>query len=279
MMELGQISLLLVLGMIVGAVFSSIGAAGGILASFFLVSIIGVTDPNSVKPMAQIITLAIALFFIPNYVKRSAYVLPLGLIISFGGVIGAFVGSTFSAHYLADMSTFRPLFGVLAVLVAVQIFWKLYQSKSTESFAFSKKGVHQLSLNYRHIAFYYGDRAYQFSLWLPWIAGFIIALIASIFGVGGGFLLVPFMTSLLQMPMFIVPATAAIAVFVSSSISIANYLRLGAELEYGTLLFLIMGGFIGAMLGPKFNRLVKESWLQLILAVIVLLIGIKYIAL
>jgi len=52
MMELGQISLLLVLGMIVGAVFSSIGAAGGILASFFLVSIIGVADPNSVKPMA-----------------------------------------------------------------------------------------------------------------------------------------------------------------------------------------------------------------------------------
>ena len=41
------------------------------------------------------------------------------------------------------------------------------------------------------------------------MAGAIIAMTAAVFGVGGGFLLVPYMASLLHMPMYIIPATAA----------------------------------------------------------------------
>lgn len=276
-MDFSHIALLLAWGVLVGVVFSSIGAAGGILASFGLISVIGIADPNNVKPMAQILTLAVALFFIPNYIKRASYVLPLGLMISAGGVVGAIIGSTFSQHYLSDMSTFRPLFGVLAILVAAQIFWKLYKGKKTTGFELSAQGVTNLRVTKQFMTFDYGKHHYQFNPWLPWAAGFIIAVVASIFGVGGGFLLVPFMASMLHMPMFIIPATAAIAVFISSGISIANYLKMGATLDYSTLLFLIVGGFVGAMLGPKFNQLVKESWLQWILAIIVTLIGFKYL--
>jgi uncharacterized membrane protein YfcA len=277
-MELSHVFLLLSWGVLVGAVFSSIGAAGGILASFGLITVIGVTDPNNVKPMAQVLTLATALFFVPSYIKRAAYVLPLGLMISAGGVVGAIVGSTFSKHYLSDMSTFRPLFGVLALLVAVQIFWKLFSRKThTPAFEFSTDGVRNLTLNNRRMTFDYGKHHYAFNPWLPWFAGFIVAVVASIFGVGGGFLLVPFMASVLHMPMFIIPATAAIAVFVSGGISIANYLKMGAELDYLTLLFLIAGGLVGAMIGPQFNQVLKESWLQMILAIIVTLIGVKYL--
>lgn len=276
-MEMSHIFLLLTWGVLVGAVFSSIGAAGGILASFGLITVIGIADPNNVKPMAQVLTLATALFFVPSYIKRAAYVLPLGLMISAGGVVGAIVGSTFSKHYLSDMSTFKPLFGVLALLVAAQIFWKLFAAKKTKDFEFSAEGVKNLVVNNDHMSFDYGKHHYKFNPWLPWFAGFIVAVVASIFGVGGGFLLVPFMASMLHMPMFIIPATAAIAVFVSGGISIANYLKMGAELDYMTLLFLIAGGLVGAMLGPQFNRVVKESWLQMILAVIVTLIGFKYL--
>lgn len=276
-MELAYIVLLLVWGVLVGAVFSSIGAAGGILASFCLVSVIGMTDPNNVKPMAQLMTLAVALFFVPSYIKRASYVLPLGLMLSAGGVVGAILGSTLSNNYLSDMSTFRPLFGLLALLVAGQIFWKLFNNRQSTNLELAPQGVTNLTVTQQYMSFNYGKQHYQFNPWLPWLAGFIIAIVASIFGVGGGFLLVPFMASVLKMPMFIIPATAAIAVFISSSISIANYLRMGAEPEYGILLIMVVGGLIGAILGPVFNRLVKESWLQLILAVIITLIGTRYI--
>jgi len=45
-------------GWLVGLMFSLVGAAGGILASFGLISVWGLTDANQVKPMAQALTLA-----------------------------------------------------------------------------------------------------------------------------------------------------------------------------------------------------------------------------
>ena len=278
-MDIGNIALLLFWGALVGLVFSSIGAAGGILASFGLITLIGVTDPNSVKPMAQILALATALVFIPGYFKRKAWVLPLGLMLSAGGIVGAIVGSTLSSHYLSDMSSFKPLFGILALLVALQIGWKLYteNKEGKESTAACDKGVQNISVTEKAISFEYANKTYQCNPWAPWLAGFFIAVIASIFGVGGGFLLVPYLASILGIPMYIIPATAALAVFISSFISVSNYLRMGSEIDIAILVVLIIGGVIGARLGPKLNQIMKDSWLQASLASIVAVIGTKYL--
>lgn len=278
-MDISSILILLSWGILVGLVFSSIGAAGGILASFGLISIIGITDANSVKPMAQILALATATVFIPGYFKRSAWVLPLGLMLGAGGIVGAIIGSTISSQYLSDMSTFKPLFGVLAFFIAVQIAWKLYtekkQGKVLQSAA--ERGVENITVTPNRMSFDYNGHAHSFNPWLPWFAGFLIALVASLFGVGGGFLLVPFMASLLGMPMYIIPATAALAIFASGAMSIANYLRMGSEIDIPVLTYLIIGGIMGALVGPKLNQLLKESWLQAALAVIVGLISLKYL--
>lgn len=274
-----SITIIIFWGVLVGLVFSSIGAAGGILASFGLISVIGFTEPNTIKPMAQMLSLATALVFIPGYFKRAAWVLPLGLMLSAGGIVGAIVGSTISSRYLSDMSTFKPLFGILALLIAGQIIWKLYSDKKSgkKQARVSEQGVRNVIVNEHHIAFDYGDTSYSVHPWAPWLAGFLIAVVASIFGVGGGFLLVPYMASMLGIPMFIIPATAALAIFISGSISVGNYLRMGSEIDYSVLSLLIVGGIIGALLGPKLNQLMKDSWLQATLASIVALIGTKYV--
>lgn len=278
-MGIENIAIYIVWGVFVGLVFSSIGAAGGILASFGLISIIGIGDPNTVKPMAQMLSLATALVFIPGYFRRDAWVLPLGLMLSAGGIVGAIVGSTLSSRYLSDMNTFKPLFGVLALLIAVQITWKLYSDKKAGKTParISEEGVKNVIVNQHHIAFDYGDISYRVHPWAPWLAGFLIAVVASIFGVGGGFLLVPYMASALGIPMFIIPATAALAIFISGAMSVSNYLRMGSEIDYSILFTLIIGGILGALLGPKINQLMKDSWLQAALASIVAVIGTKYI--
>ena len=110
-------------GVLVGAVFSTIGAAGGILTAFGLISLFGVVDPNTVKPMTQLVVLAATITFIPGYFRRSSLVLPLGLLLGVGGIAGAYVGSTISSHYLTEMGTFRPLFGMLTLAIAAELFW------------------------------------------------------------------------------------------------------------------------------------------------------------
>ena len=277
-MELASIFLLLFWGTLVGLVFSLVGAAGGILASFGLITLMGTTDPNSVKPMAQILALTTAAVFIPAYIRRKATVIPLALMLSVGGVMGAILGSTLSSKYLGEMSTFKPLFGVLTLFIAAQIAWEIHQQRRKESKTSSacQIGVHNVKIENAAIHFSYAGKNYDVNLWTPWLAGFFIAIIASAFGVGGGFLLVPFMVSLLNMPMFIIPATAAIVVFISGTMSVANYVYMGAQIDWPILYHLITGGIVGAIIGPKINRLLQDRWLKIFLASILSLIGLKY---
>jgi len=104
----------------------------------------------------------------------------------------------------------------------------------------------------------------------------LIAFTASVFGVGGGFLMVPYMASVLCMPMHIIPATAAIAIFMSLTVSIGNYMVLGAPLDQSLLALLIAGAVAGAIVGPRINRSLNNQWLQAGLATIIFGIGLKY---
>ncbi|ARE40828.1 membrane protein [Rhodovulum sp. P5] len=84
-MEVMMIPAYLGWGVLAGVVFSAIGAAGGILTSFGLITLFAVADPNSVKPMTQLVVLAATLTFVPGYFGRSAVVLPLGVLLGPGG--------------------------------------------------------------------------------------------------------------------------------------------------------------------------------------------------
>lgn len=274
-----MIAAILIWGILVGVVFSAIGAAGGILTSFGLITLFGVTDPNAVKPMTQLVVLATALTFVPGYLRHRALVWPLGLLLGAGGLIGAYAGSTLSSLYLSDMSSFRPLFGMLTLAIAMQLLWKLARQMAGHG---SKKGapggqVEAVRLSLTHVRFRHGGTDYRVATWSPLLAGAAIALTAALFGVGGGFLLVPYMASLLGMPMHIIPATAAISIFMSLAVSIANFLRLGAAVDWGLLVPLLTGAIVGALLGPAINRRVRNSWLQGAMALIVAGIGMKYV--
>jgi len=110
-------------GILVGLVFSTVGAAGGILASVGLISVMGVQasvglisvmgvqDPNLVKPMAQALTLATSLIAVPGYYRQCRVVTSLAVIMGAGGILGALIGSTLSTTYLADLDLFRLVFG------------------------------------------------------------------------------------------------------------------------------------------------------------------------
>jgi uncharacterized membrane protein YfcA len=281
-------------GVLVGLVFSTVGAAGGILASVGLISVMGIQDPNLIKPMAQALTLATPLIAVPGYYRQCRVVVSLAVILGAGGILGAIIGSTLSVTYLADLEIFRPVFGVLVLGIALQILWQLLrysQHSDTHSgraaTAFEGLvhdggspcviGVKHLQYSVRRILFEFGGESFGYRPWIPFLTGTCIAVVSSALGVGGGFLLVPFMTMLLGLPMFIVAGTAALAIAVSSVTSIANYMRLGIELDIPLLLLLLVGTVAGAWIGPRLSRHLHERWLQGILGLVLLLIGLRYL--
>lgn len=278
-------------GLLVGLVFSLVGAAGGILASFGLISVLGVTDANQVKPMAQALTLATPLIAVPGYFRQCRVIASLALVLAAGGILGSLVGSTFSARYLADLSTFKPVFAVLVLVIAAQLIWSMRSrpegpaSRAAQAFEGLVAGSGQpCDFGVRHthwsvsrIEFAFGGEQFSFRPWLAFAAGFGIAVLSSALGVGGGFLLVPFMAMVLRLPMFIVAGTAALAIFVSSMTSIANYLAFGVRLDWDLLVPLLIGTLAGAWLGPFASRFLREYWLRSLLVFVLLGIGLRYL--
>ncbi len=290
-------ALLAMFGLVIGLVYSVVGAAGGILSTVVLISIIGITDPNMVKPMAQILTIASPLISIPSYYQQARIVFILGILLGVGGIIGAIIGSTFSTYYLSDLNDFKFLFGLFTLYIAFYMLWSVIknriqskkrhniQERATRFYknAVAKNvdeysvGVQNHSMSWSLIRFKFGNQYFQFAPWLAVFAGFIIALISSSLGVGGGFLLVPFMATIMRLPMFVIAATSAMAIIVSSTSSVANYLYLGASIDIAVIIYLLIGTVIGSFIGPKISRYFNETYLKYFLSMILFLIGLKYL--
>jgi len=281
-------------GVLVGFVFSTVGAAGGILASVGLISVLSVQNPNLIKPMAQVLTLVTPIVAVPLYYKQCRLVLSLALILGAGGIIGALIGSTLSVSHLSDMSIFKPVFAILVLLIAFQIAWQIFcknNHTSTETDRASANfeylmqhdgnpcsiGVKHNLYSLRKISFNFGSENFSFHPLLPFLTGMGIAIFSSALGVGGGFLLVPFMSIIMRLPMFIVAATSALAIAIHSVTSIANYMRLGIELDFPLLGLLLAGTVIGSFAGPTISKFLHESWLRGILCAILIVIGLRYL--
>jgi len=123
---------------------------------------------------------------------------------------------------------------------------------------------------------FYGQE-FKFSAYVPMIGGIIVAAIASFLGVGGGFLYVPFLTSIAGLPMFLVAGTSALAVLVGMVISIFSYMVGQAVLvSWGLIGAELIGIFIGSMIGPRTSRYIPDRVLKIIFIILALYVGLRY---
>ena len=139
-------------------------------------------------------------------------------------------------------------------------------------------GVKQLGFSVTRCEFTFGNERFDYNPWVPVLVGVGIAVISSALGVGGGFLLVPFMSIVLGLPMTIVAGTAALAIFISSVTSIGNYVRLGVELDLPLLALMLIGTVAGSVLGPILSKYFREAWFKALLVTILALIGLRYLS-
>lgn len=290
-----SIWLLIAWGTLVGLVFSTVGAAGGILASVGLISVFGLQDPNMIKPMAQAMTLVTPLIAVPLYMQQCRVVYRLALLLGTGGIIGALIGSELSVHFLSDMDQFKLVFALLVFVIASQMAWSLIQRKkeseelnkamrAAETFqqqaksdrALCEVGVKCVSKSMNCIVIQFGDEEFSFNPWLPFLTGASIAILSSALGVGGGFLLVPFISVIMRLPMHIIAGTSALAILIHLIASISNYVRLGVELDYLLLGILLIGVAAGSAIGPFISQFIPDKGLRTLLCVVLFAIGLRY---
>ena len=129
---------LILWGIFVGYVFTTVGAAGGILAGVGHMSIFGLKNANMIKPMNQVLTLVSPIVGTPLYLREKRIVVPTAIALGLGGIIGALIGSYFSADFLKEMKHFQPYFGFFTLAISLRLFYECSQK-----FVDSQKKVKQ----------------------------------------------------------------------------------------------------------------------------------------
>ena len=98
------------------------------------------------------------------------------------------------------------------------------------------------------------------------LAGFIVGILSSISGLGGGFMIVPLLIFLGREAKLAVGTSFVFILLVAISSIISHY-RLG-NLDIKTGLTLGLGGIIGAQIGPQVLQYVSEQNFKRIFAVL-----------
>jgi len=97
---------------------------------------------------------------------------------------------------------------------------------------------------------------FQVNMVVGCIGGFLIAIMSSMFGFGGGPFMVPLMTLGLRLPMYIVVGSSLLAIFFNSAMSSLRHYQFG---NFDLVLFLVMfpaaiiGGYVGPMIAKKLS--------------------------
>jgi len=298
----------------VGWIFSTVGAFGGVMAGVGHMSIFGLgsfagplkkTAPelgriitDSIKISNQFmggLTAAISSF---NYMKMGRLVLPLAISLGLGSLIGAWGAQELSAGKL-DFKAYQGYFGLFVLLLGS---WLLYETtpggqakkktateaakafeaaanklKCGEAVDESKIGLHIQKFTFATCEFTFCGVPFKFNPLLPFAGGIVISAVAAFLGVGGGFLLVPFLTSVTQLPMYLAAGTSALAVLISMITSIITLLSKGTSVEWSLIGIELAGVAAGSVIGPMTSKYLSDKLMKRLFIVLSFYIGTGYL--
>ena len=99
---------------------------------------------------------------------------------------------------------------------------------------------------------------FEVNMWVGCLGGFLIAIMSSMFGFGGGPFMVPLMTVALGLPMYIVVGSSLLAIFFNTAMGTVRHMQFG---NFDLLLFLAMfpAALLGGYLGPQIAKRVSPQ--------------------
>lgn len=284
----------IVLGAIaVGTYFSMIGAAGGLLMAAFQVLVVntmgpvGVNAANVLKPSNMALTLFSPLGSFYRFAvveKRVAW--PIG--ISFG--IGIFIGSIWLGKYVSailPMAAYKEWLAVLVVLMGIKTVMEMTPKAMnkrknikamTQKFnaavknaketggAMEMGSIEPIKTGLTDYRFKFWGEEFKINPLLFAFLGVLIGIVSRTFGIGGGFLLVPAMTTLGALPMYVAVPISLIGTCFSSIGSFLGYVMIGYWPDWVLAGAIIIGGFAGGMLGSRAQKMFSEIQLKVVLA-------------
>ena len=293
----------------VGWIFSTVGAFGGIMAGVGHMTIYGLgsyakTFKTSAPALNKFITDSIrvsnqwlvglsALVSSINYYRQKRLVPALGAFLGAGALFATLL-VVFTTAGKIKFSQYQGWFGLCVFVIGGFMIYemtpkgqaskkesqeaaKAFEATIKEKKDITEQGIKTIKWSLVKTQFSFFGQTFTFSPIWAFVGGFFISAIASFLGVGGGFLYVPFLTSVVGLPMFVVAGTSALSVLIGMIFAIFNFMVLkGVQVYWPMIGAELVGIFIGSMIGPRTGKYIPNKVLKGIFIVLAIFIGLRY---
>jgi uncharacterized membrane protein YfcA len=240
-------------GAIVGISLGLTGGGGGILAVPMLVYGVGLAVHDAV-PVSLMAVGATALYGALERLRRREVEIATGLIFAAAGMVGAPFGARLAKQLRPDHLLL--LFSALMVYVAIRMWTRSSDNKSSQP-------AHQdlrPTIKPRHVM-------------MMLVLGIATGVLSGIFGVGGGFLIVPALVLVSGMPIHRAVATSLLVIPLVSIAGIAQHLRQREIHALDVMFLFVVGGIAGMWLGIWTGRRMSAAKLQKTFAVVIVAVA------
>jgi uncharacterized membrane protein YfcA len=284
------------------------GVSGAFLLLPFQISFLGYANP-SVSATNQLFNIVAIPSGVYRYYKEGRMVWPLAWVVIIGTLPGVFIGAIVRVAYLPDPQNFK----LFAAFVLLYVGGRMIRDLLTKpGFGTNKSSVEQ---RFRELArahrkapenstrpeplpavnvtcfdskrvgyAFYGEHC-EAPTWGIFALSFVVGIVGGIYGIGGGAIIAPFFVSFFKLPIYTVAGAALMGTFVTSVAGVVFYQAIAplypnmSVAPDWLLGFLFgIGGMGGMYLGARFQKLVPAKAIKWMLAGIIVLTAVKYIA-
>lgn len=275
-----SVNILILFGMggMVGILSGMFGVGGGFLMTPLLI-FYGIPPIVAVATEAnQIVASSISGAY--AHWRRAAVDIKMGTILLIGGIIGSLFGirlfvllKNLGQIDLIISLSYVILLGIIGTLTFVEGIRSMIIPNELRTL--KKRNRERLWIYSLPLRTKFKKSGLYISIIPPLVIGFFVGILASIMGVGGGFIMVPAMIYLLRMPTNVVIGTSLYQIiFVTSLVTILHAYE-NQTVDIMLALILMSGGVVGAQIGAALGHRLKAEQLRFMLGILILAVCIK----
>lgn len=247
---MSQLASLIPIGIVIGILLGSVGGGGSLVAVPALVYV-GGQSVRSAQAGALVVVIVAAAIGLTSYLRRGDVRWRAGLAFGAAVAVSSFAGSLLSRAL--DPNLLLLAFSPVMVAGAVAMIGERRRTES--SFRPWRHGVSSGS----------AARVTSLGLATGWLTG--------LFGVGGGFVIVPVLVLGLGFAVVEAVGTSLLVIIIGSTIALADRLH-GGEIEWGVVAPFAASAVVGVVLGSALGERISSRMLTRWFALLVVLTAV-----
>lgn len=235
----------LIVGLAVGAILGLVGAGGAVLAVPAFLYLFDFTALQATTASLAVVAAAAAFGAVPR-IRLGQVRIRQALLFWILGVAGTLAGTRIAPHI--------PETALIAGFALVMV---------GAAFAMWRKGSGPEPVGTR-----------ETSLWLTVVVASGVGLLTGIFGVGGGFLIVPALVLVFGFPFGVAAGTSLVIVALNSVTALVFRADTWHDIPWQLPLVVIVGGLIGSVIASRANLAVSQRLLERAFAGLLVLLAV-----